>query len=121
MVTFRDVIKGIMIGLGYSQIDTAVDGKDGYSKAKIAETAPYSLIFTDINMPNANGIQFIQGVRKLPMYKKTPIIVISSENESMIVIEAIAAGASNYILKPFTAEKIANKIIEVFSKLQVNK
>ena len=74
----------------------------------------FDLIITDINMPNMTGIELIEHVRSSSAYYSSlPILVISSENESDTVLSAIVAGASDYLLKPFTPNGVVEKLKKV--------
>jgi two-component system chemotaxis response regulator CheY len=84
----------------------AEDGVDGLGKANAELNAPFDLIVTDINMPNLDGIGFIKQVRTLAAYKFTPIIVLTTESQESKMQEGKAAGATGWIVKPFSADKL---------------
>ena len=87
------------------------DGLDGLKKA---EGQQCSLVITDINMPNMNGIELIKNLRQSVAYKFTPIIALTTESQDDKMQEGKAAGATGWIVKPFTSEKlvaIVNKIL----------
>lgn len=118
MATIREAMQVALRKLGFTQIIQAMDGQDGYNKLKANAENPFGLVFSDINMPNCNGIEFVKLLRTHEKYKSTPVIMVSSENESHIILDAIAAGANNYILKPFTPKMVEQKIVEVFNKFK---
>jgi len=118
MATIREAMQSALRKLGFSKIQQSADGQDGWNKLKQNVEEPFGLIFSDINMPNCNGIEFVKLLRTLDVYKSIPVIMVSSENESHIILDAIAAGANNYVLKPFTPNTIEQKITEVFNKLK---
>tara|TARA_R110002020_G_scaffold993_5_gene4928 strand:- start:14189 stop:14557 length:369 start_codon:yes stop_codon:yes gene_type:complete len=95
---------------GYT-ITEAVDGRDGLSKAK---SGSFDLIVTDLNMPNMNGLEMIQELRKSPAHTGVPIIFLTTESDVEMKTKAKAAGATGWVTKPFDPEhlvKIARKVL----------
>ena len=68
-------------------------------------------------MPKCTGIEFLKQLRAIEIYKKTPVIMITSESELATVLEAVEAGANSYVLKPFNGKIVETKILEVFKKI----
>lgn len=91
-------------------IEEAVDGKDGFDKL---EGVNPDLIVTDINMPNMNGIELIKAVRETDNFKFTPIIVLTTESEASKQEAGKRAGASAWLVKPFTPEKLTETVKKV--------
>ena len=99
---------------------SSILGKAGYTveKAANAEDAlkkfnagvKINLLITDLNMPGMNGIELIREVRKLPAYKFVPILFLTTESQQAKKLEAKAAGASGWIVKPATADELLNTI-----------
>lgn len=118
MITLREALQSTLKKIGFVDITTAADGLQGLERAvEVANSGqPFELIFSDIMMPKCTGIEFLRKVRAVEAYKGTPIIMITSESELTTVLEAVEAGASSYILKPFNAKIIEQKIAEVFKK-----
>ena len=73
----------------------------------------YDLIISDINMPNLNGIQLTQSIRKLAGYKYTPILLLTTESAKDIKTEGKQAGSTGWIIKPFNPESIVNTVRKV--------
>ena len=97
--------KSISFILGQENFEgvEAENGADGLSKANADK---FGLIITDINMPIMDGIQFIKELRNTAEHKFTPIIVLTTENQESKMQEGKAAGATGWIVKPFSSEKL---------------
>ena len=93
----RQVVSIALKGAGYEVI-TGVDGKDALTKLNGQRV---HLIISDVNMPNMDGITFVSEVRKLPAYKFTPIIMLTTESQEDKKRQAQAAGAKAWVTKPF--------------------
>ena len=101
-VSIRKSITFILGQEGYD-VTEAVDGVDGLHKA---EADKFGLVITDINMPNMDGIEFTKKLRQNPKYRFTPIIVLTTENQDSKMQEGKEAGATGWIVKPFSSEKL---------------
>jgi two-component system chemotaxis response regulator CheY len=95
---------------GYEVVE-AKDGMDGLTALSGMDVA--DLIITDVNMPNLDGIAFIRKVRELPKNKFTPIIVLTTESQGSKMTEGKEAGATGWIVKPFSAEKLLGVVKKV--------
>ncbi|GGX16479.1 response regulator [Undibacterium macrobrachii] len=93
----RQVVGLALRGAGYEVIE-GIDGKDALGKLKGQKV---HLIISDVNMPNMDGITFVQEVKKLPMYKFTPIIMLTTESQEGKKLQGQAAGAKAWVVKPF--------------------
>ena len=109
--TIRNIQKNVLKQLGHTDFVEAEDGVKGL--AVCAETPP-DLMLVDWNMPNMDGITFIRKIRETD--KTTPIIMCTTEAEKSRVLEAVKAGVNNYIVKPFTAESLGEKISQTMAK-----
>jgi len=101
-VSIRKSISFILGQDGY-EITEAVDGVDGLAKAK---TEKFNLVITDINMPNMDGIELTKQLRQTEGYKFIPIIALTTENQQSKMMEGKTAGATGWIVKPFTSDKL---------------
>ena len=119
MSTIREEVARCLNQIGYTNLDQASDGQDAWNKLKTAVTDSneYKMIFCDINMPNCNGIDFLKIARKSDNYETTPIVMISTENEKDVILTCIQEGANNYILKPFDADTVKEKIDQTLARL----
>lgn len=108
----RADLSNILRELGFQHIIECQDGKAGWEKAKSEAQyeRAFDIIFLDINMPQMNGIQLLKSLRGIESYKKTPIFMVSTENEKDIIIKCIMEGANDYILKPFQPDTVKEKI-----------
>ncbi len=112
--TYRVALSSFLEKLGFSKIDMAEDGQQAFDMLMEAQgSEPYGLIFSDINMPVCNGIELVKRIKASETLKSTPIVMVSTENESTMVLDAISLGAANYIIKPFSAEILLQKLKEV--------
>lgn len=112
--TMRRIVKNILKQLGYENIEEAEDGAQGYNKLK---SGGFGFVVSDWNMPNMDGLMLLKKVRSDPELKDIPFLMVTAEAEKEKVIEAIKAGVSNYIVKPFTAEVLKEKMDRIFEKL----
>ena len=110
--TIRNIQKNTLKTLGHEDIAEAADGLEALSF--LANTRP-ELMLVDWNMPNMDGITLIKKVRETD--KTLPIIMVTTEAEKSRVIEAVKAGVNNYVVKPFTAETLADKINQTMAKV----
>ncbi|MBC3873701.1 response regulator [Undibacterium flavidum] len=93
----RQVVGLALRGAGYEVIE-GVDGRDALGKLTGQKV---HLIISDVNMPNMDGITFVQEVKKLPLYKFTPIIMLTTESQEGKKLQGQAAGAKAWVVKPF--------------------
>ncbi|QDU64743.1 hypothetical protein Pan216_56350 [Planctomycetes bacterium Pan216] len=106
--TMRKIQRRTLERLGYTEVEEAEDGKEALD---VVEQFTPDVIITDWNMPNMNGLEFVKEVRTKD--KETPIIMVTTEAEKTKVIQAIQAGISDYLIKPFTPDSLAAKIRKV--------
>ncbi len=111
MSTMRRIIKNALRQLGFLNIEEAEDGQVALQKVK---QWPVDLIITDWNMPNMDGLDLLKAIREDPTYKQIPVLMVTAQAEQKSVLEAIRAGATNYIVKPFTADTLKGKIDKIF-------
>lgn len=115
--SLREALCTLLRTVGYSKITHAIDGLDALRKSLAChDEEPFEMIFSDIKMPNCDGIEFVGDVRKLEAYAKTPIIMVSTESELETIVSAIEAGADDYVLKPYNAKTVIEKIESVDKK-----
>ena len=109
--TMRRIIKNILKQIGFVNVDEAENGE--IALAKIGD-GNYDFIISDWNMPEMTGIELLKQVRANEMTKDMPFLMVTAEAKKENVVEAVKAGVNNYIVKPFTAEVLQDKISKVF-------
>lgn len=110
--TMIRIIKNLLKQLGFNDVDEAADGSEALLKMK--ETK-YGLVISDWNMEPMTGYELLKEVRADEGLAKTPFIMVTAESKTENVIAAKKAGVNNYIVKPFNAATLKNKIDAVFS------
>lgn len=109
--TMRRIVKNLLKQLGYYNVDEAENGE---AALEMCREKKYDLIISDWNMPVKTGIQLLRDVRADPNLKATPFLMVTAEAEKDNVLEAMEAGVNNYILKPFTAKVLEDKLRSIF-------
>jgi two-component system chemotaxis response regulator CheY len=107
--SMRQMVAMTLRSAGY-EVTECEDGQEGLQKAKEGH---YDLVLTDINMPNMNGIEFTAALRDLPNYKGTPIICLTTESSNEMKLKGKGAGATGWIVKPFSPEKLLSTLERV--------
>ncbi|MBI5454647.1 MAG: chemotaxis response regulator CheY [Deltaproteobacteria bacterium] len=113
--TMRRIIKNILKEIGYTNVDEADDGSTALEKLK---SAKFDFVVTDWNMPNMPGIELLKAIRQDPELKETPVLMVTAEAAKENVVTAVAAGVNNYIVKPFTAAALKERIDLILEKLK---
>jgi len=108
--TIRRMQKTTLAKIGYSDIDESEDGKDALEKMAANN---YGLVLLDLNMPVMDGLECLKKIKGNDSLKDVPVIIVTSESDKSKIIEAITAGASNYLVKPFLPDSLQDKIISV--------
>jgi two-component system chemotaxis response regulator CheY len=111
MSTMRRIVKNIMKQLGFANVEEAENGQDALDKLK-ADT--FGFVISDWNMPVMTGIELLRAIRADEKLKTIPVLMVTAEAQKENLIEAIQAGVSNYIVKPFTAEVLQEKMNKIF-------
>jgi len=109
--TIRRIVKNILKQIGYTEIDEAEDGNGALAKLRQDK---YDLIVSDWNMPNMTGLDLLKAIRADGALNGIPVLMVTAEAKKENVVEAIKAGVNNYIVKPFTAEVLREKIEKIF-------
>ncbi len=107
--SIRDMVNFTLKSAGYE----TVEAKDGQEGLGIAQGSSFDLVISDVNMPNMDGITLCQELRKLPSFKFTPILMLTTESSSEMKMKGKAAGATGWLVKPFNPEKLLSTIKRV--------
>lgn len=112
--TMRRILRNLLKELGYTNVDEAEDGVAALHKL---ESQPYDFVITDWNMPNMDRLTLLRKIRSSDKLKHLPVLMVTAEAKKENIIAAAQAGASGYIVKPFTAAVLAEKIDRIFEKM----
>jgi two-component system chemotaxis response regulator CheY len=110
--TMRRIVKNILRQLGFENI---VEADDGESAMRKLESERIDFVVSDWNMPKMSGLELLKWVRGHDEFKDLPFLMVTAEAQKENVLEAVKAKVSNYIVKPFTAETLSEKIEKIFS------
>jgi two-component system chemotaxis response regulator CheY len=110
--TMRRIIINTLTKLGYDSFLEAGNGREGLDRLA---AGPVDLVITDWNMPEMNGIDFVRNLRATEQGKNVPILMVTTNAANDDVSEALRAGVNNYVVKPFTAETLKEKIVAAFA------
>lgn len=112
--TMRRIVRNLLKELGFTNVDEAEDGVIALQKLERGE---FEFVVTDWNMPNMDGLTLLQNIRKSPKLKNLPVLMVTAEAKKENIIAAAQAGASGYVVKPFTAATLSEKLQKIFDKL----
>ncbi len=111
--TMRKVIRNILKQVQYENI---VEAEDGLAALNVLKSQKIDFVISDWNMPNMTGYDLLKAVRADAEIGKTPFLMVTAESLQENVVAAVKAGVSNYIVKPFTAETLNEKITKIMEK-----
>jgi two-component system chemotaxis response regulator CheY len=111
--TMRRIIRNLLKELEFTNVDEAEDGVAALNKL---HGAHYDFVVSDWNMPNMTGIDLLRAIRADTSLKHLPVLMVTAEARKENIIEAAKAGASGYIVKPFTAAVLEEKLNKIFEK-----
>ncbi|MBI9087749.1 MAG: chemotaxis response regulator CheY [Desulfobacterium sp.] len=108
--TMRRILKNILKQIGFKNL---LEADDGTTALEVLDRESVDLIISDWNMPKMTGLELLKSVRASDKFKRTPFLMVTAEAQKQNVIEAVQAGVSNYVVKPFTAEAISEKLEKI--------
>ena len=111
--TMRKILRNILKQIGFEDITEA---EDGNVALRVIKTEPVGLVVTDWNMPNMSGLDLLRAIRGNPETSSLPVLMVTAEGLKENVMDAVKAGVNNYVVKPFTAEVLQEKIETIFKK-----
>ena len=115
--TMRRIIKNLMRDLGFNNTSEADDGK---TAVPILQAGDFDFLITDWNMPGMTGIDLLKVVRADPKLAKLPVLMVTAEAKREQIVEAAQAGVNGYIVKPFNATTLKEKIEKIFERIEAN-
>lgn len=108
--TMRRILKNVLRELGYTKI---VEADDGTTALVVLKKEKVDLIISDWNMPKMTGLELLKAVRADGSLKGLPFLMVTAEAQKECILQAVQAGVSNYIVKPFTAEAVKEKLAQI--------
>jgi two-component system, chemotaxis family, chemotaxis protein CheY len=112
--TMRRIVRNLLKDLGHMNSDEAEDGVDALNKLRRAK---YDFVVSDVNMPNMNGFDLLRSIRAEETLKELPVLMVTAEAKKEDIITAAQAGASGYIVKPFTKATLEEKLTKIMQRL----
>jgi two-component system chemotaxis response regulator CheY len=116
--TMRRIVRNLLKELGYSNVEEAEDGVEGLAKLRGGQ---FDFVVSDWNMPNMDGLEMLKQIRADAALSKLPVLMVTAEAKKENIIAAAQAGANGYVVKPFTAATLDEKLSKIFEKLNAEK
>lgn len=113
--TMRRIIKNLLRDLGFNNTEEADDGNTGLPKL---QSGNYDFLVTDWNMPGMTGIDLLRAVRADDKLKELPVLMVTAEAKKEQIVMAAQEGVNGYIVKPFTAQTLKEKIDKIFERIE---
>ncbi len=113
--TMRRIVRNLLKELGFVNVQEAEDGVEALRKLRGGDM--FDFVVSDWNMPNMTGIELLREIRKDPKLKHLPVLMVTAEAKRENIIEAAQAGASGYVVKPFTAATLDEKLKKIFQNM----
>jgi two-component system chemotaxis response regulator CheY len=114
--TMRRIVRNLLKELGFANVSEAEDGVDALNKLR--GEGNFEFVVSDWNMPNMTGIELLRTIRGDAALKHLPVLMVTAEAKRENIIEAAQAGASGYVVKPFTAATLDEKLKKIFLTMQ---
>lgn len=112
--TMRRIIRNLLKDLGYENVDEAEDGLMGLEKLR---NGSFDFVVSDWNMPNLDGLEMLKQIRADANLSSMPVLMVTAEAKKENIIAAAQAGANGYVVKPFTAATLEEKLNKIFEKM----
>jgi two-component system chemotaxis response regulator CheY len=114
--TMRRIVRNLLVELGFSGA-LIQEADDGANAMIMLKSQPFDMVVTDWNMPNMTGIELLRAIRAEASLKGLPVLMVTAENNRDQIIAAAQAGVNGYIVKPFTAATLQEKLTKIFERL----
>ncbi|HEY6612151.1 MAG TPA: chemotaxis response regulator CheY [Pseudomonas sp.] len=112
--TMRRIVRSLLKELGFNNVEEAEDGQDALNKLR---SGKFEFVVSDWNMPNLDGLDMLKQIRADDSLKHLPVLMVTAEAKKENIIAAAQAGANGYVVKPFTAAILEEKLNKIFEKL----
>lgn len=112
--TMRRIVRSLLKELGFTNVEEAEDGQDALNKLRAGN---FEFVVSDWNMPNLDGLEMLKEIRQDDALKELPVLMVTAEAKKENIIAAAQAGATGYVVKPFTAATLEEKLNKIFDKL----
>lgn len=112
--TMRRIVRSLLKELGFTNVDEAEDGQDALNKLRAGK---FEFVVSDWNMPNLDGLEMLKEIRQDEALKGLPVLMVTAEAKKENIIAAAQAGANGYVVKPFTAATLEEKLNKIFEKM----
>ncbi len=113
--TMRRIVRNLLKEIGYTNADEAEDGQAALAKLK---NGNFEFVVSDINMPNMNGFELLTQIKADAALKHLPVLMVTAEAKKEDIVTAAQAGASGYIVKPFTKATLEDKVNKIVAKMK---
>ncbi|MDR6643260.1 two-component system, chemotaxis family, response regulator CheY [Luteibacter sp. 22Crub2.1] len=114
--TMRRIVRNLLVELGFT--NTLIqEAEDGNAALALLRSQPIDLVVTDWNMPNMTGIDLLRAIRADAGLKSLPVLMVTAENNRDQIIAAAQSGVNGYVVKPFTAVTLKEKLDKIFERL----
>lgn len=114
--TMRRIVRNLLVELGFT--NTLIqEAEDGNAALVLLRAQPFDLVVTDWNMPNMTGIELLRAIRADAGLKSMPVLMVTAENNRDQIIAAAQSGVNGYVVKPFTAVTLKEKLDKIFERL----
>ena len=114
--TMRRIVRNLLVQVGFSN-QLIQEADDGENALAMLRSQPFDFVVTDWNMPNMTGIDLLRAIRAEPSLKGLPVLMVTAENNRDQIIAAAQAGVNGYIVKPFTAVTLQEKLTKIFERI----
>jgi two-component system chemotaxis response regulator CheY len=115
--TMRRIIRNLLRDLGFNN---SVEADDGTTALPMLKSSNFDLVVTDWNMPGMQGIDLLRAMRSDARLKDIPVLMVTAEAKREQIVEAAQAGVNGYVVKPFTAQTLKEKIDKVFERIEAS-
>jgi len=113
--TMRRIVRNLLKELGFNNVDEA---EDGAMALQMLRSNSYDFVVSDWNMPHMDGLTMLQNIRADAALKKIPVLMVTAEAKKENIVAAAQAGASGYVVKPFTAATLEEKLNKIFQNME---